>query len=163
MYEDHPREPWGGTQGSLVGTLGTLGTLGTPGTLGTQGTLGRLGMGAPAPSHRIIRGFCYPLGPRGPPGIPGDPGGSLEIKQNYKFLFGVPGPTRDEKKRFHENNLLGSETFLGDHLFAHKSLLKLIVEGFERIKNWPVHGGIDWFNYGVEWPCRMPVHARSTF
>ena len=33
------------------------------------------------------------------------------------------------------------EYFFGaGHLFAHKSLLEPIVEGFELIKTWPVHG-----------------------
>ena len=41
--------------------------------------------------------------------------------------------------------------FLLRHIFAHKPLLKLIVEGFELIKTWPVHGGIYWFNY--EFKC----------
>ena len=53
--------------------------------------------------------------------------------------------------------------FFGSHLFAHKSLLEPIVEGVERIKTSLVHGGIGWFNYGVNWAYRMPIHARFTF
>ena len=47
-------------------------------------------------------------------------------------------------------------------LFAYKSLLEPIVEGFEAIKTWGEAGGFTPTNSGVEWTDRMPIHARFT-
>ena len=48
-------------------------------------------------------------------------------------------------------------------VFAHKSLLNRIIDGFERIKAWGIDRGICWFNSGVNWVCRMLIHGGFTF
>ena len=47
--------------------------------------------------------------------------------------------------------------------FLHKSLLKHIIDGFEHLETWGIDRGIPWFNYGVEWADRMPIHGHFTF
>ena len=44
--------------------------------------------------------------------------------------------------------------------FAYKSSLVAILCGFYTAEMWPVHGGSYWTSSGVEWPSRMPIHAR---
>ena len=46
---------------------------------------------------------------------------------------------------------------------AYKSLLSPIVVGFEPLETWGIDGGIQGFNYFVEWTDRMPIHAHFTF
>ena len=45
----------------------------------------------------------------------------------------------------------------------HNSLLEPIVGGFEHLETWGIDRGIPWFNYGVEWTDRMPIHAHFTY
>ena len=46
--------------------------------------------------------------------------------------------------------------------FAYKSALGAVFWCFETLETCPVLGGFGWFSPGVEWPSRMPVHARFT-
>ena len=106
-----------------------------------------------------------PPGSRGTPWDPqGSPGGSLELTK--KKNCGVPGDPRDERKTSPEHFFWGPKFLFGNFLkrfFVHKSSLNHIIDGFELIETWGIDRGMPWFNYGVEWTDRMPVHGRFTF
>ena len=53
--------------------------------------------------------------------------------------------------------------FRGIVFFLYKSILSPIVVGFEPLETWGIDGGIQGFNYFVEWTDRMPIHAHFTF